>query len=367
MINPRRSKILRDIGLYKARALVVVLAIAVGVMAFGLIGTVQVIVAEKYTATYLESHAAHATLVLSSFDDQLLAEIKTIPGVAQAEARRIVSGRIELAPSYWATLELQAIPDFNTVRINRLTLEQGRPFPPPDETVLIESSALSLANILPDENVSIQTVGGTTQTLKFAGIVNDPNQIPSSIRPTVDGYVTFQTLRSLGIAGDYNRLYVVVDGNPTSRQQIETIITEVNKRIASSGTTVLAAFIPEPGKPVLQDSLQTILIILSVTCFISLLLSGILVTNITSALIAQQIRQIGVIKAIGGLPRQIVGLYMIMVLILGTIALCLAIPGSMAGAYFLASFVGRQMNFRVSSIYLPPQVLAIQIVGATVV
>ncbi len=57
MINPRRSKILRDIGLYKARALVVVLAIAVGVMAFGLIGTVQVIVAEKYTATYFESHA----------------------------------------------------------------------------------------------------------------------------------------------------------------------------------------------------------------------------------------------------------------------------------------------------------------------
>src|SRR5258708_9379713 len=171
-----------------------------------------------------------------------------------------------------------------------------------------------------------------TKTRKVTGIVTVPNHNPYSIRPTVYGYVTFQTLRSLCRAGDYTRLSVVVDGNPTSRQQIETIITEVNKRIASSGTTVLAAFIPEPGKPVLQDSLQTILIILSVTCFISLLLSGILVTNITSALIAQQIRQIGVIKAIGGLPRQIVGLYMIMVLILGTIALCLAIPGSMAGA-----------------------------------
>src|SRR5258708_7887353 len=367
MINPRRSKILRDIGLYKARAIVVVLAIAVGVMAFGLIGTVQVIVAEKYTATYLASHAAHATLVLPTFDDHLLAAVRTVSGVAQAEARRVVSGRIELAPNYWATLELQAVPDFITVQINRLTLEQGGPLPPPDQTVLIESSALSLANVSPGDNLSVQVVGGSTQQLTVAGIANDPNQIPSSIRPTVYGYVTFETLHSLGIPGDYNRLYVVVDGNPTTRQDVEKVITEVSKRIAGSGNIVLAAFIPEPGKPVLQDSLQTILIILSVTGFIALLLSGFLVTNIMSALITQQIRQIGVIKAMGGLPRQIIGLYMIMVLILGIIALVLAVPGSMAGAYFLASFVGRQMNFRVTSIYLPWQVLIIQVLGATVV
>src|SRR5258708_32216261 len=111
-----------------------------------------------------------------------------------------------------------------------------------------------------------------TKTRKVTGIVTVPNHNPYSIRPTVYGYVTFQTLRSLGIAGDYNRLYVVVAGNRTSRQQIETIITEVNKRTASSGTTVLGAFIPEPGTPALQDSLQTILLILSVSCFISPLL-----------------------------------------------------------------------------------------------
>src|SRR5258708_25312594 len=357
MINPRRSKILRDIGLYKARAIVVVLAIAVGVMAFGLIGTVQVIVAEKSTATYLASHAAHATLVLPTFDDHLLAAVRTVSGVAQAEARRVVSGRIELAPNYWATLELQAVPDFITVQINRLTLEQGGPLPPPDQTVLIESSAQALANVLPGNNLSVQVVGGTTQKLKVAGIANDPNQIPSSIRPTVYGYVTFETLRSLGISGDYNRLYVVVDGNPASRQEVEKVITEVNKRISDSGNRVLAAFIPEPGKPILQDSLQTILIILSVTGFIALLLSGFLVTNIVSALITQQIRQIGVIKAVGGLPRQIIGLYMIMVLILGTIALCLAVPGSMAGALFFFRFFRGASNFPVPDIFFPAPTL----------
>src|SRR5207247_50351 len=94
-------------------------------------------------------------------------------------------------------------------------------------------------------------------------------------------------------------------------------------------------------------------------------LSGFLITNIMSALVAQQVRQIGVIKAMGGLPRQIIGLYLVMVLILGIVALCLAVPASMVGAYFLAGFIGRQMNFRVTSVYLPATVLLIQILGAT--
>src|SRR5512142_2524560 len=109
MIGPRWRKILRDIWLYKARASVVVLAIAVGIMAFGLIAIVQVIFAERYTEVYQASYPAHATLMLPTFDDALLAEVKQVPGVAGAEARRAMSGKIELAPGYWTARELQAI------------------------------------------------------------------------------------------------------------------------------------------------------------------------------------------------------------------------------------------------------------------
>src|SRR5262249_31808171 len=148
------------------------------------------------------------------------------------------------------------------------------PFPPPQGTILIESSALSLANIRLGDEISIRPVGGPMHKLKIAGIVNDPNQIPSSIRPTVYGYVTNATLHDLGEAAGYNRLYIDVTGNPQSREAVERVTTSINKRIADLGGVVLGAFIPEPGKPVLQDSLQTILIILSVTGFIALVLSG---------------------------------------------------------------------------------------------
>src|SRR5260221_9920677 len=127
--------------------------------------------------------------------------------------------------------------------------------------------------------------------------------------------------RAVGASGGYNRLYINVAGNPQTREPIESVTTAVDKRITDLGGIVLGTSISEPGKPVLEDSLQTILIILSVTGFLSLLLSGFLITNIMSALVAHQVRQIGVIKAVGGVPRQIVGIYLVMVLILGILAL----------------------------------------------
>jgi putative ABC transport system permease protein len=69
-------------------------------------------------------------------------------------------------------------------------------------------------------------------------------------------------------------------------------------------------------------------------------LSGLLVINVISALIAQQEKQIGIMKAIGARSGQIIGLYFGMVLALGLVACVLAIPFSKMGANALAQFVG---------------------------
>src|SRR5258708_34328521 len=95
---------------YKVRGVVVVLAIAVGIMAFGLIVTVRVIIAEKYVATYQASNAAHAIMMLPTFDDALLAEVKKVPDLIDAEARRVETGKIELWPGYCTALSSQPIP-----------------------------------------------------------------------------------------------------------------------------------------------------------------------------------------------------------------------------------------------------------------
>ncbi len=74
-------------------------------------------------------------------------------------------------------------------------------------------------------------------------------------------------------------------------------------------------------------------------------LSALLVVNVISALIAQQEKQIGIMKAIGARSWQIIGLYFGMVLSLGLAACVLAIPFSNLGADALAAFVAELINF----------------------
>ena len=59
---------------------------------------------------------------------------------------------------------------------------------------------------------------------------------------------------------------------------------------------------------------------------LSLALGLFLVINTVNAIVAQQVPQIGVLKAIGGTTRQMMVLYLSGVLIYGVIALVLAVP-----------------------------------------
>jgi putative ABC transport system permease protein len=85
------------------------------------------------------------------------------------------------------------------------------------------------------------------------------------------------------------------------------------------------------------------LILLGLLAALSMFLSGLLVVNVVSAVIAQQEKQIGIMKAIGARAWQIIGLYFGMVLSLGLAACVLAIPLATADAP--AGFVAQLVNF----------------------
>ena len=69
----------------------------------------------------------------------------------------------------------------------------------------------------------------------------------------------------------------------------------------------------------------------------ALALSGILVVNLLTAIMASQVRQIGVMKAIGGTRGQIARIYLGQALLLGAAALLIAVP---AGCWAVACCAG---------------------------
>jgi putative ABC transport system permease protein len=91
-----------------------------------------------------------------------------------------------------------------------------------------------------------------------------------------------------------------------------------------------------------------------------LFLSGFLVVNTITAILAQQVRQIGIMKAIGARRRQIVAMYLGMVLLYGGLALLIAVPSASWLAGELSNYLAGFINVDFPDYTLPLNVLLLE-------
>jgi putative ABC transport system permease protein len=95
-------------------------------------------------------------------------------------------------------------------------------------------------------------------------------------------------------------------------------------------------------------------------CF-TLWLSAVLVTNMITAFLSQQIRQIAVMKAIGARWYQVMGMYFGTLVLFGTTALVLAFPLGFLAGRLNADFIAYMLNFNIQSYRVPHPVFLLQI------
>ena len=365
MITTRWRKVWRDLATNKVRTALVVVAIAIGVMTIGAVAGARSIVLRSLAASEATVNSASATLLVSSFDDALVETVRGTPGVSDEEGRRSLNVRVATAGDQAKTLELFVVPDYRQISIDRIQPESGA-WPPPPETMLLERASLKYLGWTIGDVASIETPDGTRRKLPIEGTVHDLSQPASTITGVVYGYISFETLEGLGEPSDLNELHIKVTGHGNDRQYIQSIASTVRNQVEDSGHTVISMSVPEPGRFWAQDYMESLLALLAILGGVCLFLSGFLVVNTVSALMAQQVRQIGVMKAVGADLRQIAGLYLSMVLAYGMLAVAIGIP---IGAYlgqWLVGYSTATLNVDAIPFGVSPDALALEITAALV-
>jgi putative ABC transport system permease protein len=366
-MNIRRTKILRDLWVNKARTLLVVLSIAVGVAAFGLMITGRIVLERNLTDEYAATNPAQAILTTADFGDDLLTKVRALPEVQAAEGRHLMQAKFQQDAEHWVTMDIRGIADFNEISINRIKAQAGGTYPPPAGQIALERSIKQLVKVEVGDTIRIQTLAGKTHDLVVAGFVEDLAFQPTSIALIVYGYASLPTLEALDEPTAFNQLYVTVKDAGAEREPIEQKVTRVVQAVEDAGVAVYSAPVPPPQKQVMANSMSSVLLILGALGALTLALSGFLVINIMSALIAQQIPQIGILKSLGSPSGQLMSLYIELVLWFGVLGLLLAVPMGLFGAFFLAQGISEAMNFNVTQFNLPLQTVALQVFGAVVV
>jgi putative ABC transport system permease protein len=354
----RWIKVYRDLWINRSRTILIILSIAVGVFSIGLIGMSQVALIESLNAQYAAMHPADAILQTEPMLDENFVEgIRHMRGVNEAEGRRYLLLRISLdgKGETWRDLTLYALDDYNDQRLFLVRQLDGI-WPPEKGQVLMERASMAYIGAQPGDQILIKTPDGRQFHLTVTGRVHDLYRIPPLIEGWIYGYVDMRTLRWMGEAEGFNELYVSAE-DPA---QVRAVMNDVADRIKGIGLPVFRKTIPTPGEHPLNFIISTMMILLGLVAVLSMLLSVLLVINVVSALIAQQEKQIAIMKAIGARSWQIVGLYLSMVFILGLLACLIAIPLSIFGANALAAFSAEQVNFDPPNIQFTLQALLFQ-------
>jgi len=360
MVRPRWRKVMRDLWGNKTRTLLVVLSIAVGVFAVGTTAGTWVMMSRDLSANYAEINPSSAILFTDPFDDGLVDSIRGMRGVGKAEGRFDLTVRIKTAPDEWRNLRLEAIDDYRDIPIDKVRPESGA-WPPPRQELLIERDSLGLTNSSVGNLLAMRLPDGSQRDLRIAGLAHDLNKVPASFSGTPYGYITFDTLEWLGYPRSFNALHLLVDGNNADERHVRSVIDEVRAETERSGRTVSWMWIPKPGTFAADDILAPMVVVLGTLALLSLFLSGFLLVNTTSALLMQQVRQIGMMKSVGARNGQLMRLYLGMVLIFGVLSLALAIPLASIVAYGITRYLAGLINFDFGGFRVPLEVVTLEI------
>lgn len=348
----RLKKVYKDLLLNKSRTILVILAIALGVIGVGSVLNTNYILEREMNKNYMDTNPASFILWMDNVDRNIYNILQDETDIQDTEIRKTITARILTGDDEWGTILLYAIADFDHLSIDTFSQEEGKKVPLEGE-ILIERDAFGVAKTGIDQSAQIKIPGGTPQSLKVTGSVHAPGLPAAHSEHFSYGFISESTLKLLGDQGDYNELRVVVSGDRYDTQYIKRVSMKVKEICEANGHTVRNIEIPIPGKHPHGDEIGGFMFVVQAFGILSLLMSSVLVINMISHLLAGQVRHIGIMKSIGASVWQIVSMYYALVLILCVISMFLGIPMAVLLGRACANISGQELNFNVVDYSVP--------------
>ncbi len=363
MRNPRWMKLLRDMITMRGRMLLMAAAIGLSVLGIGAVMSAFTILTREIRRNYLGTNPASATVeVAGGVDEELLNRVRRLPDISDAQARSSVLARFQARSGVWQPLLLFVVKDFDGMRIATFAPESGA-WPPPTATILLERTVLPLFGLKVGDLIAVKTPHGPRREIRVSGTVHDPGLAPAWQEQMGYGYVTLDTLAKLGEPAALDELKLSVGTRPLDQAFITRTTLAVVSWLQAQDRQVVEVQVPPPARHPHQGQMTALLTIFLVFGVFALALSAILVATVISALLAREVRQIGVMKAIGGSTMQIGAVYSAMVAIIGALAAAAALPIGAVGGKAFSRVVASLLNFTIGSDAVPAWVFLLQAVA----
>jgi putative ABC transport system permease protein len=353
VIAPRWRKVVRDIAGTPLRTALAVAAMAAGTFGVGAILTSYSILHRELKMTYTDTRPSSAILLLDApVTDAIVATARRVEGVADAEARPVIGGRLRIGNEQWMPLTLFVIRDFGDIRMDRVTGAKAIA----DDEILIEQSSLGITRASAGDRVVVRTSDRVEHPVRIAGTVHAAGLAPGWMEHAATGFVTWSSVLRAGVESP--RLRIVVNGDRLDENHIRDVAGRVERALNVKVTRI---DVPTPGRHPHAAQMDTFLFLLGAFGALTFALSAVLVANMIHALLVEQLRQAAIMKTIGASTRQIASLYLGQVSLLAVAALAIGIPLGISAGRAYARFCASMLNATITNAMPPLWVIASEI------
>lgn len=334
----------RELQLNPLRTLLVVAALVLGLWGAGTPLISWLILEPDLAANFQRTMPPHLILRSEDFARLDLEAFVGRPDVESATLRDFALHRIEVKPDIWLPLYLYGVDDFVADSVSILVPQRGAAVPPAG-TVLVERDGLRVSNFdvgsIPRINV-----GGRLGTMPITGITFDASQAPATQDAFIYAYADRPSWAALTGAPSGQRLVVRLEA-VASADDVRRVAARVIADLAVAGVVVTSTEVPRFEEHPHQWQLNTLLFLISAIGALAFAMAAVLVSQSMRAVLARQVRQIGVLKALGATRAQVFRIALTMATSMGVAAGVVGIPVAVVSGRLFSRFVADTLNFDV--------------------
>lgn len=360
-MNLKLTKALKDLRLRPRRTFLVIFALGLGIWGIGTVLVAYSILTHDLDANYQMTNPMHLAFEGKELGDLDLEKFRNRPEVEYAEFRDFSMHRVEVHPDHWIPLFLFGVSDFEELKVARFFLQEGQTIPDRG-SMLIERDG-KLVSDLTIGSVANVRVGGELRKVPISGISFDPAQAPATQDAFIYAFADQETYREIAGLPTHQRLIIRLE-DVESRAEVRQIGSQLAEGLRADGLAIDAIKVPPFNEHPHQWQLNTLLFLIGTIGLLAFIMSIVLVSQLMKSVMSRQVRQIGILKAVGASRYQVLQIYLAMLLVMGIVGGLLGIPLAVKAGMSFSYFVAAQLNFDILTTSPPVEVYIILVLGS---